>query len=544
MIVRVKPAQVERTLDLRTPGWSGKRPPLALVLPALVVAAAMLLPLLYLVVRMAGADARVWAMVLRPRTFTVLVRTLLLMVTTTGLTIAIGVPLAWLLSQTDLRGRRFWTIATAVPLVIPSYLSAFAFVAALGPRGMLQRLLEPLGVERLPEIYGFGGALLVLTLCTYPYVLVSARAALQGLDRSSEEAARSLGDSAWRAWWRMTLPQLRPAIVAGAALVALYVLSDFGVVSLLQFDSLTRAIYLSYQAAFNRTPAAILGLLLVLVTTSIIVGEARLRGRARYHRVTPGARRPGRIVRLGRWQWPAQIACGGVALLSAGLPLGVVGYWFSLAVRNGEPWRDASAAAANTLYVAALAALAVVAAALPIALLAVRYPGRAGRLVERLSYAGHALPGLVIALALVFFGARYATPLYQTLALLVFAYLVRFLPQGVGAARATLLQIDPHLEEAARGLGRSPWSVLRTITLPLLRPGLVGGAALVALTTMKELPATLLLSPIGFETLATQVWSATGEAFFARAAWPALLLVVVAVLPAALLTLGDRAPDG
>ncbi len=180
------------------------------------------------------------------------------------------------------------------------------------------------------------------------------------------------------------------------------------------------------------------------------------------------------------------------------------------------------------------------AAALPVAILAVRYSGRLSSLLERATYIGFALPGIVIALALVFFGANYATPLYQTLGLLIFAYVILFLPQAVGATRSRLLQISPRLEEAARSLGSTPLQTLTKITLPLVRPGILAGAALVFLTTMKELPATLLLSPIGFKTLATSIWSATSEAFFARAAVPALLLILVSSVPMAFLVIRER----
>jgi iron(III) transport system permease protein len=192
------------------------------------------------------------------------------------------------------------------------------------------------------------------------------------------------------------------------------------------------------------------------------------------------------------------------------------------------------------LYVSGLAAAATSLAALPVAILSVRYPGWISTLVERTAYVGFALPGIVVALALVFFGARYATPIYQTLVLLIFAYVALFLSQAVGANRASLLQISPSLEEAARSLGRRPVQVFLTVTLPLVRSGMLAGAVLVFFTTMKELPATLILSPIGFKTLATSVWSATSEAFFARAAMPALLLIVVSAVPVALFTLRER----
>ncbi len=207
---------------------------------------------------------------------------------------------------------------------------------------------------------------------------------------------------------------------------------------------------------------------------------------------------------------------------------------------QGVPLSFVGGAVGNAISASALAAAIAVAAAVPVAVLAVRFPGPRSRLIEAASYVGFAMPGIVVALALVFFGAHYARPLYQTLAMLVFAYLVMFLPMAVGSVRSSLLQVSPGVEEAARGLGRSPMRVLATVTLPLVWPGIVSGAALVFLTTMKELPATLLLSPIGFDTLATEMWSAADEGFFARAAVPGLLLVGVSTVPVALLLARER----
>jgi iron(III) transport system permease protein len=177
----------------------------------------------------------------------------------TAASVAVAVPLAWLTARTDLPGRRAWAVLAALPLVIPSYVGGFVLVSMFGPRGLLQDALAPLGVERLPEIYGLPGAALALTLFSYPYVLLTVRGALRGMDPALEEASRSLGSGGWATFFRVTLPQLRPAIVAGALLVALYSLSDFGAVSLLQFDSFSREIYTQYRSAFDRTPAAILG---------------------------------------------------------------------------------------------------------------------------------------------------------------------------------------------------------------------------------------------------------------------------------------------
>ena len=478
------------------------------------------------------------------RTAQLLARTTLLAVTVTTSAVAIAVPLAWLTVRTDLPARRLWVVLSALPLAIPTYVGGFVFVAALGPRGLVQGWLEPFGVERLPSFYGFPGAWLVLTLFTYPYVLLPVRAALRRLDPSLEEASRTLGRDRWSTFRHVTLPQLRPAITAGGLLVALYTLSDFGAVSLLRFDSFTRVIFVQYRASLDRSTAAVLGLVLICLTALVLAAEHRTRGRASYHRLHAGGLRRAAVVALGRWRWPAAAACGALVGIALVLPLGVIGYWLVRGVAAGEPLRLTATLAGNSVAASAFGALAAGVAAWPVATLAARHPGRLSSLVERASFTGFALPGVVVALSLVFFGARVATPLYQTRTLLVFAYVVLFLPQAVGAVRASLLQVDPSLEDASRMLGRSRSATTRAVVLPLVRPGVLAGVALVFLTGMKELPATLLLAPTGFETLATRVWSATSEAFFARAAAPALALVALSALPMALLVMreADRQP--
>ncbi|MFQ5860470.1 MAG: ABC transporter permease [Dehalococcoidia bacterium] len=513
-------------------------PPAMVWVPAALVAGAMVLPLVYLFLRTFGVGTEVWDLLFRTRTLEIVTRSAILIVAVTGASIAIAVPLAWLTVRADLPLRRLWAVLTALPLVIPSYVAGFLVVVALGPRGMLQQLLAgPLGVERLPEIYGFPGAMLTLTLLSYPYVLLTVRAALWRLDPSLEEASRGLGYGAWTTFRRVTLPLLRPAIAAGALLVALYTLSDFGAVSLLRYETFTWAIYLQYESAFDRTLAAGLSLVLVAVALGILVTEARTRGRSQYYRSTVGVAHPPSLVRLGRWRWPAFAFCTAIVLLALAVPMSVLSYWVVRGIAAGEPLLLLWSAARNSVYVSGLAAGVALAAGLPVAILTVRYPGWFSALLERMTYVGFALPGIVIALALVFFGANFAAPLYQTLGLLIFAYLVLFLPAAVGAVRASLLQVSPRLEEAARSLGRSPFQVLATVTLPLVRSGILAGAALVFLLTMKELPATLILGPIGFKTLATSIWSAASEAFFAQAAAPALLLIVVSSIPLALLML-------
>ena len=505
--------------------------------PAAALTVLSLIPLLYLVVRALEGGEDTLATLWRDRTLVLIQNTILLALAVTASAAVLSLPLAWLTTCTDLPGRRMWSVLAALPIAIPSYVGAFTAVAAFGPRGALQSLLQPLfGIERLPEIYGFSGAWLVLTLYTYPYIYLSLRGVIGSLDPALEEAARSLGHGPWSTFFRITLPQLRPAMTSGALLTALYVLSDFGAVSLLNFDAFTRVIYNQYRLAFDRSAAAGLALILAGLTIVIVTAERMSRGPQRYHRSSAGTARPRRQVRLGRWKLVGLAYCGGLALLTLGTPLAVIGYWLVQALQTGNPlaltWRAAWHSASVSLLAAALA----VVAAFPIAVLLVRYTGWLSRTVEVPLWIGYALPGIVTALALVSFGARYLTPLYQTLAMLLLAYLIRFLPEAVGSLRASLLQVSPHLEEAGRSLGHPPLRVWLRVTAPLLWPGIASGGTLVFLTTIKELPVTLLLSPIGYDTLATEVWNATRELFWSHAALPALVLFLVAALPMGILT--------
>jgi iron(III) transport system permease protein len=524
-------------------GWLDRSswPPAVIWVPALALAAVLLLSPVYLVVRTLDAGPQVWDLLFRPRVLDILLRTLYLVLAVTAACIVLAVPLAWLQVRTDLPGRRFWGVVTLLPLVIPSYVAGFVVVVALGPRGMLQSFLDgPLGVERLPDISGFPGAFLTLTLLSYPYVLLTVRAALWRMDPSLEESSRGLGYGSWSTFARVDLPLLRPAIAAGGLLVALYTLSDFGAVSLLRYETFTWAIFIQYEGSLDRAAGAVLSLVLVALALVLVALEGISRTRSRYYRSDQGAVRPSELVRLGKWKWPALAFCGAVVLLGLALPMGVLGYWAVRGIAAGEPLLLLWGAARNSLYVSALTALLTVAASFPIAILTVRFPGLLSTILERITFVGFALPGIAVALGLVFFGANYAPLLYQTLGLLLLAYLVLFLPAAVGATRTSLLQVSPHVEQAARSLGRSPLQVMTSVTIPLVRPGILSGAALVFLLTMKELPATLILSPIGFQTLATAIWSAASEAFFAQAAMPALLLILASSLPLTLLTLRER----
>lgn len=494
-----------------------------------VVALLMLLPLAYLLLRVAGAGADGLEYLLRERTLQIAVNSLVLVVTVVGAGVLIGVPFAWLTARTNLPLRRLWLVLGLLPMVIPSYLGAVTYIAAFGPKGILQGWLEVLiGLDRLPDIRGWFGAWLALTLFTYPYIVLPVRAALLNTDPALEEAARSLGLNRWQVFRRVTLPQLRPALAAGVLVTALYTLSDFGAVAIMNYNAFTRAIYLQYTSSFNRESAALLALVLVAFTLVLLYLEGRVP--AHNYRVGTGTRRQARTLHLGRWRWPALAFCTSLIGLGVLVPVGVLVIWLVSRVPITAVPADMRELTATTVGVSGLAALVVAVVAIPLALLAVRSRSPFHRWLVNLAYTGNALPGIVVSLALVFFAANYLPIWYQTLPLLIFGYATRFLPFSLGATRSALTQINPRLEEAARSLGLNRWQVLLRITVPLARAGILAGAALVFLSAMKELPTTLMLAPIGLRTLATRIWSVHTEAMLVLIGEPGLLLMAASAL--------------
>jgi len=506
----------------------GRRAPRLLVGAAGLVALGAVLPLAYLALRALSADDN--ARALTPVSITVELAwdTAILALGVVGATLVVGVPLAWLVVRTDLPGRRIWGLAASLPLVIPSFAAALALLGAFAPRGLVQEALEPIGVDRLPEVTGYWGALVALTLSTYPYVYLLTASGLRSVDPTAEEAARSLGAGRFRVFAAVTLPSLRPSIAAASLLVALYVLSDFGVVSLMGYSTLTTGIYVRYESLLALESAAILALVLVALALAIVLVASRWRLRGAIYRSTPGAGRSAQVVRLGRWRWPAFAFCTAVVGLFLVLPVGVLAWWAvsadPISGREGVDW----SAALNSTSMATASALVVAVIVLPAALLAWRYPSPLARWLERTTLLPSALPGIAVALALVFVGARIGAPVYQGLGLLLAAYVIRFMPYGLASTRASLDTVNPRLEEAARSLGRRPLGALSAVVLPLARSGILAGAALVFLSTIKELPATLLLKPIGFETLATEIWKGTAIGAYSEVAPSALLLIVIA----------------
>lgn len=456
------------------------------------------------------------------RNIQILTNTLLLMLFTSIGAIIIGVPLALLLTYVKIPWQRFWLILLSAPLALPSYLGAFTFYAAFGRGGEIENLT---GIA-MPALEGLFGSSLIMALYTYPFVLLSTRAALSSLDASQVYAARTLGMSLISSIWHVVLPRIKNGIAAGTLLAAMYALSDFGTPAIMGLDTFTREIYVEYNA-FGLSQAAMLSLQLLVIVALILYLESKVKG---------SQEPPGRHLTFWPKPWQANLlllTTLPIVLLALVLPLAIFFLWL---------WREGIGDfdfmyAVNSAYASLLAAIFAVILGLPLAYAAVK--GKFGRLLERITFVGFGIPGIVMGTALVYAGLQ-LTFLYQTLALLILAYVLRFLPLAIGTIRSSTESLDGSLVNAARVLGASPKEAYKRITLPLTMRGIVAGAALVFLEVMRELPATLLLGPIEFETLATYLWRVYEAGYFGRAAIPGLILIFISGIGLAIMFSTER----
>ncbi|WP_249678115.1 ABC transporter permease [Pseudomonas abieticivorans] len=496
-----------------------KRPSIWVVLPVLFLVALSLLPLLYVGIKAWDAGWQLaWHLLWRPYVLRLMINTLLLMCGVTVACAVVGLSLAWLLERSNLAGRRVWGVILCLPFAVPAFVSGFTWVS-LSPR-----------------FEGLGGAILVMTLSKYPLIFLPVAATLRNLDNSVEEAARTLGQNRWGVFFRITLPMLWPSILGGSLLIALHMLVEFGALSILGLQTFTTAIYQQFELEFSNANAAMLSAVLLFMCLLLLWLELRVRGTSRHVRIGQGVARRAPVVRLGALGPLGQFYCLALAVLGSGIPLAMLGYWLVKGSSAAFPVAAISQALLSSLSLALGGAALCLALALPVGLLVVRYKGRLAIWAERLPYLLHALPGLVIALTLVFFALHYVPVMYQTTGLLLLAYALLFLPLAQAPVRTALNKASPQLEEAARTLGASSFGAFCRVTLPIIFPALAAAFALVFLDAMKELTATLLLSPTGMSTLATEVWAHTANMEFAAAAPYAALLILISGLPVYLLT--------
>jgi iron(III) transport system permease protein len=418
-----------------------------------------------------------------------------------------------------------------LPLAIPPYIGAFTYITLLGPVGWVNKIFQAMGTSGpIVNIYGLWGGVLVLGLFTYPYILLIVGSALKGSDPALEEAARAAGLGPFGIFFRVTFPLLRPSLLAGALLVFLYALSDFGAVSLLRVDTFTTEIFHQLNTRFDQRNAAALSIILVILTAVVLMAQRKSLGRRGFVQRRSGVRPP-TIYPLGQWKAPVLCCTYLIIAGSVFLPVALLLY------QTGSPMSFLHTLIAghrylwNSLWTATVAATAASGLGLFVAYLTQRRKGLAPLLLTSATQLGYAIPGTVLGLSLILLYNAYLPWIYGTAAMVIIGYLLRFLPQAVQGSTAAMIQVNRNLEEAARSLGRSTWQALREVTIPLIRPGIAAGWMLVFISSMKELAATLLLRPAGFDTLSVRIWIASIEVDYAGAAATSLVLIAITALP-------------
>lgn len=454
---------------------------------------------------------RAYELVVRPRVGELLVNTVALVLITVPLCVVIGVGVAWLVERTDLAGRGFWRPLFVAPLAIPAFVNSYAWVGAV------------------PSLHGLWAGVLITTLSYFPFMYLPVAATLRRMDPAVEESARTLGSHPAEVFFRVVLPQLRLALLGGSLLIGVHLLAEFGAFAMVRFDTFTVAIFQQFQATFDGAAGSMLAGVLVLLCLALLVGEAAARGHARFARIGSGAPRTVTPIPLRRNAIPAQAALTGLAVLALGVPVWTIVRW--LWIGGAQVWDvdDIGTALGQTVALAALAAVATTVLAYPVAWVAVRSTGPLARIVEGANYVTSSLPGIVTALALVTVTIRVAPPLYQSVALILFAYVLLFMPRALVNVRAGLAQVPVGLEDASRSLGSSASATFARVTLRLTAPAAAAGASLVFVAVATELTATLLLAPTGTRTLSMLFWSYSSELDYAAAAPYALVLIVLAI---------------
>lgn len=500
-------------------GRGAPRVGLVLGLLGVLVAASSLLPLGYVLVSSAQLGfAEAGDFLFRPRVWLLLSNTVRLLVGGVVLSVVLGVGFAWLTVRTDLPGRGWWHGLLAAPLAVPAFVNGYGWVSTTA------------------AVQSYPGAVLVVSLSYYPLVYLPTVAALHRLDPAHEDISAALGHGRLASFFKVVLPMISPAVLGGGLLVGLHLLSEYGALQILNYPTLTTGIFEQYRATFNGPAATLLAAVLVVFCLVLLGIEFVARGKRRVSRVGPGVSGAATTLALGRAKpvWVAALI--GFVTLTLGVPLTSLTRWLVLGSSTTFPSGDLWTAAATTGGLAILGGLLATAAALPVAWLAVRHRGWLATLVERSVYPANALPGIVVALALVTISINTLTVAYQTLPLLLFGYAILFLPRAVVSVRSSLELAPPVLDDVARSLGCTRASAARRVTLPLILPGLGASLALVSLAISTELTATLLLAPIGVSTLATEFWARASSVAYGAAAPYALALIVLSIPATWLLT--------
>lgn len=520
--------------------------PVAACLIGLVIAT----PMLVVVSSLLTPSIEVWTHLWRTQLGELIWNTVRLIVGVGLGVLVLGTGLAWLVTMYRFPGHGFLEWLLVLPLAVPTYVIGFVFLGLFDYAGPVQRGLRAFwGTSAyFPEAASYGGVTLVMALVLYPYVYILARTAFLEQSANTLEAARALGAKGSRVFWKVVFPLARPSIAAGLALALMEALADFGTVAIFGYPTFTVAIYRVWFGMFDRPAATELSSFLMLFAFALYLLEQAGRGRVRYYQ-TEGGLRGAAPKKLHGWRaWAATAAAGAIVGLSFVLPVTQLVVWALSQLEYDDRYLEFFF---STLLLGAVTALIAVAASVVMAYGLRLSRSRAVSAFARLANMGYALPGSMIAVGvlapLVFLDQIVDSLLQRTVGVssgllftgsmagLVFAYLVRFLAVSCQTVEASLVKITPSMDMAGRSLGASAGGVLWRVHLPLIRGGLSAAAILVFVDVMKEMPATLLLRPFGYDTLAVRVWQLTSESFWEAAALPALTIVAAGILPVIIL---------
>ncbi|KNX37661.1 ABC transporter permease [Luteipulveratus halotolerans] len=490
---------------------SSKNP--AALLAATLVAVLTVLPLV--VVTSKGLSLgwdQASEFLLRPRIAELLRHTGALMALTLPATLVIGVGAAWLVERTSLPYAGVWRMLLLAPLAVPAFVSSYAWISWQ------------------PGLSGLGGAVLVTTLAYYPFVYLPVAAMLRRLDGADEDVARSLGLTPTRAALRTVLPRLRPAICGGGLLVALHLLAEYGVLEMMRYQTFTTAILQQYAVGFSDAAGSLLALVLLVLCVGVLGLEVGARGRTRVARIGSGAQGEPPRARLGRWTVPSLLGLTALVALALAVPLVMVVRWLAVGVQDSAiDVGHLLTVTASTIGLAVAGGLGALLAALPGAWLLSRHRTATSIVLERATFVASSLPGVVVGLALVTLTVSWFRPAYQTIGVLLLAYVILFVPRAMVSLRAGLATAPPELSEAARSLRLGGPATFARVVLPLALPSFLTGFVLVALAVSTELTATLLLAPTGTDTLALAFWASSDELDYVGAAPYAALMIALCV---------------
>lgn len=495
--------------------------PLWLRLLVLLISIPMLLPFAYVLLRSSDVGlTRAVELVFRERVWMLFGNTVALLVIVTFLSIVLGTVAAFLLERYRIFGAGFFRITSTLPLCIPAFVASYSWIS-------LSFRLE-----------GFVGAVLVMTMNSAPLAFLPVSAVLRRMDRTLEEVSLSLGRNSRETFWKVIFPQLRPALGSSFLLIALHMLIEFGAVSILNYPTFTTAIYQEYEMSFDNASAALLSLVLVVLCLIVVGFELLFRGKTHHAREGKGVSRQMVPRQLPTWLHSLVFMFFSILfILSIAVPVVMVGYWIYIgtSLQTAFAWGEFFSSLGLSLSISSIGALLCVLAAMPLVWVAIRYRNWLTLWIDRLPFLLHAMPGIVIALALTYFSIRYAYPVYQTFVPVLVAYLMLYLPMAQTTLHASMNLVPSNLENVGRSLGRSNFFVFRTLLLPTILPGVTAAFALVFLNLMKELTATLVLTPTEVQTMAVSVWELTADGRYAAVAPYAVGLILFSGIPVYLL---------